>query len=74
VENRPVPLDFERADLEREVAALGAKAFQGRQLFQWLWKKGTSDFGRMTNLSREWRERLAAHFSADGPVVASKQT
>jgi 23S rRNA (adenine2503-C2)-methyltransferase len=74
VEKKPVPLDFERAELEREMAALGAKPFQGRQLFRWLWKKGTSDFAQMTNLSRPWRERLAAHFTGEGPVVESRQT
>jgi 23S rRNA (adenine2503-C2)-methyltransferase len=74
VEKKPVPLDFERADLEREVASLGAKPFHGRQVFRWLWRKGTSDFERMTNLGRELRGGLAGHFSDTGPVVESKQT
>jgi 23S rRNA (adenine2503-C2)-methyltransferase len=74
VEKKPVPLDFERAELEREVASLGAKPFHGRQVFRWLWRKGTSDFERMTNLGRELRGGLAGHFSDTGPVVESKQT
>ena len=74
VEKRPVPLDFERPDLEREMAELGAKAFHGRQVFRWLWRHGTSDFESMTNLGRDLRARLAAHFSADAPHVESRQT
>ena len=74
VEKKPVPLDFERPELEREVGLVDAKPFQGRQLFQWLWRKGTSDFGRMTNLSHALRARLEDHFSAEAPLVESRQT
>ena len=74
VEKKPVPLDFERADLEREVAALGAKPFHGRQVFRWLWRKGTSEFDQMTDLGRELRAELAGHFSDAAPVVESRQT
>jgi 23S rRNA (adenine2503-C2)-methyltransferase len=74
VEKRPVPLDFERPDLEREMAELGAKAFHGRQVFRWLWRHGTSDFESMTNLGRDLRTRLVAHFSGDAPEVESRQT
>jgi len=73
VEKKPVPLDFERPELEQEVASLGAKTFHGRQVFRWLWRKGTSDFESMTNLGRDLRTRLAAHFSGDAPRVESRQ-
>ncbi len=67
-------MDFERPDLEREMAVLGAKAFHGRQVFRWLWRQGTSDFESMTNLGRDLRARLIAHFSGDFPLVESRQT
>jgi 23S rRNA (adenine2503-C2)-methyltransferase len=70
----PVPLDFERAELEQALAGLGALPFHGRQVFRWLWQKGTSDFARMTDLGRALRGQLAAHFSDEAPVVASRQT
>ncbi len=40
----------------------GRKAFHGKQVYEWLWKKGTTDFSQMTNLSREARKLLAEHF------------
>src|SRR5580693_9102403 len=74
VEKKPVPLDFERAELEHEMTGLGAKAFHGRQVFRWLWRNGTSDFESMTNLGRDLRARLVAHFSDEAPRVESRQT
>jgi 23S rRNA (adenine2503-C2)-methyltransferase len=74
VEKKPVPLEFERSELEREMAGLGARAFHGRQVFRWLWRNGTSDFESMTNLGRDLRTRLAVHFSGDALHVASRQT
>lgn len=69
-----VALDLERGELERQVTALGAKSFQGRQLFRWLWRKGTDDFAQMTNLARDLRGTLARHFVIQAPIVESRQT
>jgi 23S rRNA (adenine2503-C2)-methyltransferase len=44
----------------------GLPAYRGRQLRQWLWKKGVLDYAGMTDLSKELRERLAAEL----PVVS----
>jgi 23S rRNA (adenine2503-C2)-methyltransferase len=38
---------------------LAVKPFQGRQLFQWIHKKGEFDFGAMTNLSKDLRAKLS---------------
>ena len=38
---------------------LELKPFQGRQIFQWLYRNKVFDFGAMTNLSKGLRERLA---------------
>jgi 23S rRNA (adenine2503-C2)-methyltransferase len=65
---------MDRPELERAVADVGAKPFHGRQVFRWLWRQGTSDFGAMTNLARDLRETLATHFSSDAPVIESKRT
>ncbi len=65
---------MDRLELEQAVADIGAKPFHGRQVFRWLWKQGTSDFGAMTNLARDLRDTLASHFSADAPVIESRLT
>ena len=73
VENRPVP-ELERAELEQAVAALGVPAFHGRQIFHWIYRRGVTDFERMTDLGQELRTRLASEFAITSPVVETRQT
>ncbi|MGB5436579.1 MAG: 23S rRNA (adenine(2503)-C(2))-methyltransferase RlmN [Maribacter sp.] len=40
----------------------GDKAFRGNQVYEWLWQKAAHSFEVMTNISKETRELLAAHF------------
>ena len=40
----------------------GEKAFRAKQIWQWLWQKGVTNFEEMNNLSKETRQRLAEHF------------
>ena len=63
--------------------ANGDKAFRGNQVYEWLWSKGAHSFDDMTNVSKETRAMLEAHFvinhvkvdtmqrSADGTVKNS---
>jgi 23S rRNA (adenine2503-C2)-methyltransferase len=46
--------------LERD---FGATKFRATQLFEWVYRKGVTDFDQMTNISRELREKLAAFFT-----------
>ena len=55
---------LELKELEQFVQSLGHKKFHARQIYQWIWKRGVTDFSEMTNLSRELRAALA-----DTPVV-----
>ncbi len=50
---------LDRAGLEAFAQSLGQPAFRGRQLFQWLYGKGATDFAAMTNLPQAFREQLA---------------
>lgn len=56
---------LDRAGLEDYARSLGQPAFRGRQLFQWLYGKGATDFGQMTDLPTSLREKLEveAHLS-----------
>ena len=49
-----------RDELEQLARDLGQPEYRGRQLFQWLFQKGATSFGEMSNLPRAFRERLAA--------------
>ncbi len=44
--------------LEDFVAGLGQPRFRGRQLFSWMYGKGVSNFGEMTNLPADFRALL----------------
>jgi len=67
-------------ELEARMCALGQPAFRGRQLFKWIHQRNESDFTRMSDLSKAFREQLAAgfelprvrvieeHRSADGTI------
>ncbi len=42
--------------------AQGDKAFRGNQVYEWLWQKAAHSFEAMTNISKETRNMLEAHF------------
>ena len=60
------------ADLEVEMVALGLPKFRARQVWRWVWRHGLSSFDEMSDLGKPVRELLAAHFSADRPVVSRR--
>lgn len=49
-------------ELERELAAMGQKAFRAKQVYQWLHEKLVTDFDEMTNLPKDLREKLKEQF------------
>ena len=52
----------------------GEKSFRGRQVYEWLWKKGCISFDEMSNLSKETREFLSDNFSIPHLIIHSQQT
>ena len=63
-----------RAELEAFAARLGQPAFRGRQLFKWLYGKGATDFGEMTDLPKSLRETLEAEASISTLTEVRQQT
>ena len=58
----------------KEIAAVvGGPEFRGMQIFEWLYNRGVLDFSEMTNLPRDLRERLLAHFTATLPEIVTVQ-
>jgi 23S rRNA (adenine2503-C2)-methyltransferase len=49
-------------ELTTELVALGSEKFRALQIWKWLWQKAARTFEEMTNISREWRDKLPAHF------------
>jgi 23S rRNA (adenine2503-C2)-methyltransferase len=76
MESRPVT-DLKalgRAELEAFAERLGQPAFRGRQLFTWLFGKGATDFGEMTDLPKSLRETLEVEASISTLTEVRQQT
>ena len=66
--------ELDREGVEQALADLGEPRFHGRQVFHWIWARGTSDFAQMTDLSQPLRSRLAASCSVGTPIIEARQT
>ncbi len=65
-------MGYTERDLENLVSALGEKKFKGRQLAKWVYNLQVRDFARMTNLSLNLRQRLAADYAVEGLRLKDK--
>ena len=61
------------SELKDEFVLMGEKAFRGQQVYEWLWKKSANSFEAMSNLSKELRDKLNAHFVINSVVIDEKQ-
>ena len=68
------PQNLARPELEQALADLGAPRYRGRQIFQWIYRRGVTDFHAMTNLAEKQRQELSDRFAVDGPAIVSRQT
>lgn len=48
----------------------GHPAFRARQIYEWIYRKGATDFSEMTSLSKELRAWLAENFTLEFPEIA----
>ena len=63
-----------RAELAAAMTEIGAEPFRARQLWHWIYHRGSTDFAVMTNLAKPFRERLAEQFALRRPEVATALT
>jgi 23S rRNA (adenine2503-C2)-methyltransferase len=66
-------LGVPRPALEAFVAALGGRPYRARQLLTWIYKRGVGSFADMTDLSREFRARLALAAEVRAPEIIAVQ-
>ena len=72
----PHPIDIadtELADLEQALMSIGQPRFHARQIFQWVHRRGITDFALMSDLSRELRSMLPGHFAITTPAVVRRE-
>ncbi|HEX6976707.1 MAG TPA: 23S rRNA (adenine(2503)-C(2))-methyltransferase RlmN, partial [Vicinamibacterales bacterium] len=70
---RPDIAELELAELESLLEALGRPRFHARQIFQWVHKRGITDFAQMSDLSRELRGALDAALVITTPEVVRRE-
>jgi len=67
-------LGLSPAKLEAFVALLGEKPFRAKQLSRWLHQRLVGDIAQMTDLSKAFRDKLAATALIEGPRVIRDTT
>ena len=66
-------LGLPRPALETFVAQLGSRPFRARQLMNWIYKRGASEFAEMTDLAKDFRARLSAQTEVRPPEIVRVQ-
>ena len=64
----------DRQELEQLVAALGKAPYRGRQLYHALYCRREKEFAALTDLDRDFRAALAAHYEIAYPHVQGEFT
>jgi len=53
--------------------ARGEPGYRGKQIFQWLYAKGVTDFRSMTDLGKAFRDRLTMEATIEGLTLVTRQ-
>jgi 23S rRNA (adenine2503-C2)-methyltransferase len=65
--------ELELTELEAALETRGHERYHARQLYRWIYRRGVTDFERMTDLSRALREQLPTEFELSTPKVISDE-
>ena len=60
-------------ELKKFFVDQGDKAFRGKQVYEWLWKKSARTFEEMTNLATRTRTLLDEHFCINHVEISDEQ-
>ena len=60
-------------ELKAELTSIGEKAFRAKQLWQWIYNKGETDFDKMSSLSKEFRSVLKEKYIVSHPKIITEQ-
>lgn len=66
-------LGLDRPSMEAFFVDIGEKAFRASQLLQWIHQNGVDDFGAMTNIGKELRQRLTGMAEIRAPELVMEQ-
>lgn len=72
-DTRPNLIGMDREDMGAFLREMGEPAFRAKQLYQWIYNRGVTDFAGMTNMAKPLRATLADHFRMHRPDVTAHQ-
>ena len=62
-----------REELEAEVTSLQLPKFRAKQIWQWIYNHGKTDFADFRTLAKPIREQLAELYVVDRPIITASQ-
>lgn len=62
-----------KTELAKQLNLIGEKPFRAKQLWQWIYFHGETDFDKMSNLSKDLREKLKENFTITRPKIVDEQ-
>ena len=65
--------ELTREELSQEIARIGEKPFRAKQLWQWIYFHGVTDFDKMSNLSLVFRKKLQENYTITRPKIVTEQ-
>lgn len=66
-------IGLSKDELQKALTDIGEKPFRAKQLWQWLYYFGETDFEKMSNLSKVLRQKLAENFTITRPKIVTEQ-
>ena len=75
--DKPSLIGLSRDELMARLGELGVadkqRKMRAQQLWHWMYVRGARSFEEMSNVSKDMRAQLAAHFTVDRPEVVAEQ-
>lgn len=63
-------IGLSKQEFIQEIENLDEKAFRAKQLWHWVYHRGVQRFSDMTNLSKDFRQKLEEHYVVSRPDVS----
>lgn len=60
---KPSLIGLTRDELAEALVPLGVEKFRAKQVWQWLYARGVTDFAAMSNIAKPVQQKLAEHFT-----------
>lgn len=65
--------NLSKEELTDEIVKIGEKSFRAKQIWQWIYFRGVTDFNEMSNLSQALRKKLQENYTITRPKIVAEQ-